>query len=169
MGYANRSRRSRIIKGGAHAIACGLGCETALITGPVRRLACAGLVLSVFLSWTLPDLTHAQAVSQHSPTLTPLDILWEIEGDIPTLVVRFVVPDIARKTATLSYDEAAPLMDRLCAQVALPAILNTGSTIEQILVILMDRPIPRGQAMPDATQFINIYSILDGHCIWEDF
>ena len=39
----------------------------------------------------------------------------------------------------------------------------------QIVISLSDRPVPFGEAAPDATQFFEAFALQDGTCIWEMF
>lgn len=166
----NRLRRGRRAKGGACAQAHGLECETALIASPVRRLVDAGLALSsTFFSLMMIAPALAQTDVATPVLLKPLDILWEANGPQTNLVVRMVAPQISRDGGRLDYDAVSGAMDRVCAVVGVPSILNTESQIDRILVIFMDRPVPRGEANPEATQYINIYSVENQRCIWEDF
>lgn len=174
MGSSNRLRRSRKTEGGACAQAHGLGCETALIASPAKPRAFAGLVFRTLftqsalgLFWV--GLAQAEIQLQGGAIAAPHDILWESDDVHDSLVVRLVVPEIARNGGSVDYDSAGPYMDRVCADIAVPTILNTESKIDRVLVVFMDQPVPRGQPMPEATQFINIYSLENGRCIWEDF
>ncbi len=155
---------------------CGLGGDRALVASPTRFSIGVGLAISKIkaLSAVLvfgfgAGAASAQQTSPSDVSFTPLDILWETEGTRASLVVRYLVPEIARDTGTVGYDAVAQEMDHLCEQVAVTTILNTESKIDQILVVLLDRPIPRGEPVPEATQFINVYSLQDNRCIWEDF
>ena len=174
MGSSNRLRRSRKTEGGACAQARGLGCETALIASPAWPRACAGLVFRTIFTPFLFGIVGANVALADIQLVggdlaSPHDILWETDDIHRTLVVRFVVAAIARDGGGVDYDAAGPDMDRVCTDIAVPVILNTESKIDRILVVFMDQPVPRGQPMPEATQFINVYSLENGRCIWEDF
>ncbi len=83
---------------------------------------------------------------------------------------RFVAPQIARIGGTVDFDTAAADMDHLCATYALPRIETvTGPHPEQVVISLSDRPVEFGVIAPEATQFFEAYSIVDGSCRWEPF
>lgn len=167
-------RRSRNSEGGAHAKAGGLGCETALVASLARQSACAGLAFNFLAMIAVLMLLGAQPVRgqialAQGAVATPNDILWEEDGAGRNLVLRFIVPEIARDGQALGYSDVSADMDRICNQIAPDLILNTESKIDQILVVFSDQPVPRGQPVPEATQFIAVYSLQDDRCIWEDF
>ena len=96
----------------------------------------------------VPDVPFDRAVERQ-----PDGLRW--------LVLRYLVPDLAAR----GFDAAAPDLDRLCAAQGLPAAVEEG--VGHVLIVLMDRPVPRGQPDPAATQFIGAYTIDGGECLWE--
>lgn len=82
---------------------------------------------------------------------------------------RFVAPDIARETGSISLDTALGDIDALCASVAAPEATLSDRPPVQVVISLMDRPIRFGQPAPEATQYIEAYRIVDGACEWEGF
>lgn len=124
----------------------------------------AGLVL---LMLALP--ARAEIAVPSGQAIAPLDILWEDQMDGRVLVARFLAGDIARGAGRLDFAATEPDMDHLCAQVALSVDAATGGTAARILIVLLDRPVPRGVPDPAATQFINAYRPEGGRCIWEGF
>lgn len=82
---------------------------------------------------------------------------------------RFLAPAIARDGGTVTADVADADMQFLCDAYALDRIANTGPQPQQIIISLLDRPVPFGETVPDATQFMQSYSIVDGACAWDVF
>jgi len=166
------TRRDRVSEGGAREQSRGLGNGEALVTGPAGETIPAG---PVFLGTLLLSLAiwafgiSAARTDTTTVSVPPFDILWETEGENSAMVLRFVVPQIARDTGHFSYDDVSPAMDRLCDEIAIPVLRLTATDPTRILVILMDRPVERGSPTPDATQFINVYLVEDDRCIWENF
>jgi hypothetical protein len=60
-------------------------------------------------------------------------------------------------------------MAHLCQSYALPRLSETGPVPAQIIISLSDRPVPFGEASPEATQFFEAYRIEGDACIWEAF
>jgi len=83
------------------------------------------------------------------------------------LVLRFLAPQIARKVGRITFDDAEPDLDYLCKKVGIPLIKSTGGGVDQVIVTLLDKPLPRGQRDPDVTQLGNAYRIIENTCQWE--
>ncbi|QDI76304.1 hypothetical protein R2C4_11275 [Leisingera aquaemixtae] len=82
---------------------------------------------------------------------------------------RFLAPQIARGTGTVSYDTAAPDMDHLCGTLALPYLAEHGMTAARVVISLSDRELPFGAQDPEATQFFEAYRPDGAACMWEAF
>lgn len=82
---------------------------------------------------------------------------------------RFLAPEIAREAGRIGFAEAAPDMLYLCESYALPRLAEPGPEVAQVIISLSDRPVPFGQAAPEATQFFEAYRPEGGRCIWEGF
>lgn len=82
---------------------------------------------------------------------------------------RFLAPQIARGTGTVSYDTAAPDMDHLCGTLALPYLAEHGMTAARVVISLSDREVPFGAQDPEATQFFEAYRPDGAACMWEAF
>ena len=92
----------------------------------------------------------------------PFDRMVELQPDgLRWLVLRYLVPDLKAR----GFDAAAPDLDRLCLEQGVPGAAAEG--VGHVLVVLMDRPVPRGQPDPEATQFIGAFAIEGGECLWE--
>jgi hypothetical protein len=86
-----------------------------------------------------------------------------------TIRFRFVAPQIARDVGTISFETAEGDMAHLCESYALPRLSDIGPRVSQIVITLMDRPVPFGATVPEATQFFEAYRPEDGRCVWEGF
>ena len=96
----------------------------------------------------------------------PHDMLHETlpSGDT-SLVLRYLLPDLTSG----QYDAVLPMLDTLCARDGLPAWAASRPHPGEIVVIVMDRAIPRGQPMPGAIQYISAY-VADAEgktCLWQ--
>ncbi len=77
---------------------------------------------------------------------------------------RFLAPQISRDTGSVSFAEAQGDIEALCASLALPHVKALGARPDQIIISLSDRPVPFGQAAPEATQYFEAFSIKGDAC-----
>ena len=83
----------------------------------------------------------------------------ELQPDgLSWLVLRYLVPDLAAR----GFAAALPDLDRLCGSDGIAGAAAEG--VDHVLVVLLDRPVPRGQPDPEATQFIGAYRVEAGLC-----
>ncbi|WP_414897819.1 DUF6497 family protein [Rhodovulum sp. YEN HP10] len=129
----------------------------------LRALLLAGAVLALGATGEVVELPSGQSAT-HFDTITgepgPAGL---------TVRFRFLVPGIARDLARMPATLAQGDMDYLCAEYALPRLADSGPEPAQIVITLMDRPVPFGQPDPEATQFFEAYRPEAGRCIWEGF
>ncbi|MCX7644336.1 MAG: DUF6497 family protein [Rhodobacteraceae bacterium] len=93
----------------------------------------------------------------------PFDRLVETQpGGERWLVLRYLAPDLPGT----DYAAVVPDLDFLCETEGLPAAAEEGG-IAQVVIVLMDRAVPRGTPDPEATQFIGSYLVGNGVCEWE--
>ncbi|MGP3695741.1 DUF6497 family protein [Rhodobacter sp. NSM] len=101
--------------------------------------------------------------------VTLLDTIWNEPGPAGlTFRFRFLAPAIAAG-GEIDYDMAYADMLALCETYVLPRVADILPAPEQVIVSLSDRPLPFGEADPEAVQFFEAFSIQDGHCILEAF
>lgn len=82
---------------------------------------------------------------------------------------RFIAPEIARAGGRVSAQQAAPDMDHLCADLALPYLRAQQLQPAKVVISLSDRLVPFGQQDAGATQFFELYRPDGAQCIWEAF
>ncbi|ABV92466.1 hypothetical protein Dshi_0721 [Dinoroseobacter shibae DFL 12 = DSM 16493] len=92
-----------------------------------------------------------------------LPALVEEQAGEPVLVLRYVAPEIARARGLYDYDALAEDFLALCARDA------EADGPEKVIVVLQDRAVPRGQANPDATQYVESFRRTATGCDWEGF
>jgi hypothetical protein len=85
----------------------------------------------------------------------------EDQAGEPVLILRYVAPEIARARGRYDYDALEADFRALCLRDA-PA-----DGPGRVVVALMDRAVPRGQAAPDATQFVEEFRRTRSGCDWE--
>jgi hypothetical protein len=97
-------------------------------------------------------------------------VLWErVEGQGTQAIFRFIAPSIARETGEVDFDAAQADMQWLCETHGAPILALPAARADSVVISLMDRPVPRGVADRDATQFFSAYRVEDGECFLEDF
>lgn len=95
------------------------------------------------------------------------EVLVEDIGGETWVRFRFLAPDIARKGGGVSYEQAAPDMAHLCAELALPYLREYALEGQMIVISLADRATQFGVPDPEATQFFEAYRPDGEACIWE--
>ncbi len=96
------------------------------------------------------------------------DVIWNVPGpDGLVLRFRFVAPDIARNGGSVDFETASADMMALCESYALPRLTQFGPAPGQVIISLSDVAVPFGQSAPEATQFFEAFSIVDGTCVWD--
>lgn len=82
---------------------------------------------------------------------------------------RFLAPRIGGVGA-LSPDVALLDLAALCETYVAPRLPGGGAPQpEQVVLSLSDRIVPLGEAVPEAVQYFEAYSVSDGVCEWEFF
>lgn len=146
--------------------------EGRLRRAPVRL--CASLVVVVAAGASAAGAQEMPAPAPDLPSgqeVVPLDMELERQGDGQVwLVLRYLAPRIARETGDLGYDDVIADLGALCAGPGLAAAAQAeatgGAAPDQIVVTLMDRPVPRGATDPGATLFIEAYTPGPEGCTW---
>ncbi|WP_287184235.1 DUF6497 family protein [Rhodovulum sp.] len=145
--------------------------EPVLSRGPRPPARRAGRRVALALA-LVPGALAAQEVIE-VPSGQPVTLYETITGEAETGGVavrfRFLAPQIARDGGTMPFELAAGDIEFLCESYALPRLSDTGPELAQIVITLMDRPVPFGQADPEATQFFEAFRPEDGRCVWEGF
>ncbi|GFE48461.1 hypothetical protein So717_02140 [Roseobacter cerasinus] len=99
--------------------------------------------------------------------VTLYEVLTDRVGEESWLRFRFLAPEIARDGGSVSFADAEPDLEHLCTAVALPYMADYGLAADIVAVTLLDRDVPFGSTDPDATQFIDIFRVSSGVCVWE--
>ena len=119
---------------------------------------------------TLHDAIVAATTLTDAVPVTLIDVVWNAPGPEGLAArFRFLAPAIAREGGTVGFEDASADMAWLCENFALSRIAALGPAPGQIIISLSDRPVPFGEADPEATQFFEAYRLENGACIWEVF
>ncbi len=119
----------------------------------------AGLfVLAALTAAAGPELPSGLAVE-------PFDTGYELTPDGTfQVVLRYLAPAIAG--GAVPYEAVVADLDALCAAEGIAAAQAQTRAVDEIVIVLLDRPVPRGQPDPAATQYIAAYEPVEGVCEW---
>lgn len=82
---------------------------------------------------------------------------------------RFIAPEVARESGTVSYADIADDFVFLCSQTAVPALQKAQREVDEIVISIADRVTEFGHADPNATQFFEAFTVENATCIWKEF
>lgn len=123
------------------------------------------------------QVTPGEALAIAVPSgqvVTLQETIWNAPGP-EGLVTRFrflapaINPETAVDSAVIGFDAAAADLAWLCQNYALDRVVQTGAVPAQIILSFEDRPLPFGEAAPDAVQYFEAFRVENGSCIWEVF
>ncbi|WP_299679445.1 DUF6497 family protein [uncultured Roseobacter sp.] len=95
------------------------------------------------------------------------EVLTDTVGDEKWARFRFLAPEIGRDAGTVDFAQAEQDLEHLCTEVALPYLVEYELEVDVVAVTLLDRPVAFGETDPDATQFIDVFRVNAGMCVWE--
>jgi hypothetical protein len=98
--------------------------------------------------------------------VTLLDVITNVPGQGLTYRFRFLASHIL---GDVDYETVAGDMQFLCDSYALPRLSKIGPKPRQIVITLMDRPVPFGEISPEVVQFFEAYRPGADRCEWENF
>jgi hypothetical protein len=128
------------------------------------RNLCSVILLSVVAAGPVMAQDIALPSGQ---TVTLMGVIVE---DAPAVArFRFLAPAIDPAGAGLTYEAVRDDFAVLCNDYVVPALVQSGLEVPEVVVSLSDREVEFGVAAPEATQFFEPFSLRDGRCIWEQF
>lgn len=102
--------------------------------------------------------------------VTLIETIWNTMGPAGLVTrFRFLAPQINVETGTVPFEAASQDIAWACQNFALAKVVEFGPLPSQIIISLEDRPVPFGEADPEALQFFEAFRIENGACIWEVF
>ncbi len=117
----------------------------------------------------LPPMPEAALPSAQE--IAPYDMVLEDQPDGQVwLVLRYLAPRISREGGDLDYAAVAPDLDALCdgpGRAGAGQAALQGDPVDQVVVILMDRPGVRGAVDPGVTAFMSAYRLGPEGCQWQ--
>ncbi len=124
-------------------------------------------IAAILLALTAPAAAEQIAVPS-GQRVTLIEVITDAPGSAgDTHRYRFLAPGIARANPTVTREEIFADIGHLCSAFVIPALEDSDSTPNQIIISLSDQPVDFGAANPEITQFFEAYAIQDAACIWE--
>jgi hypothetical protein len=115
------------------------------------------------------------ATTAHSdPIITPsgqsvtlYDVVLEPDDGIARF--RYLTPAIDPAGQGLTHDDVVGDFEWLCETYAIPGLIAAEKTAAHVIITFSDREVEFGVATPEATQFIESYTVEGTTCIWDAF
>lgn len=133
----------------------------------LKRQGVWGCVL--FAACAAPTLSAEVLSVPSGQPVTLSEVIEDAVGGEDWLRFRFVAPQIARDSGTVTYDVAEADFAHLCDSVARPYLTEHALNPDVVVISLMDRQVEFGVTDPDATQFFEAFGIISDACVLETF
>lgn len=127
------------------------------------------LEIARYKGTALPVRVAGQGSVPSGQTVRLLEVLVDEVAAENWLRFRFLAPEIDRTGGGLSFEAIEPDFEHLCREVALPYLAEYDLSPDLVAITLLDREVPFGATDPDATQFIEVFRVAGGTCVWEGF
>ncbi|MEP2641905.1 DUF6497 family protein [Roseobacter sp.] len=127
-------------------------------------------LLPVVAFATLTALPVQGAPMQAVPSGQPIELIEVLLDEVGAeqwVRFRFLTPQIGRSTGTISFAQAELDFEYLCRHIALPYLTDYNLTPDIVAVTLLDRPVAFGVSDQSATQFVDLFRVTSGACVWE--
>jgi hypothetical protein len=80
---------------------------------------------------------------------------------------RFLAPMIGQGADPRSFADVEGDFERLCTSVVLPYLDEYALTADAVVVSMLSRPVAFGVSDPEATQYVEVFRVSSGTCVWE--
>lgn len=134
--------------------------------GVLMRYFLAGLVWMI----CMPASAAEPLTVPSGQVVLPYEFLWEDHQNEGAkreswLIMRYLAPSIGKGDGKVPFAVAEADIAFLCTEIGLPLVQATGE-VDEVIVNLMNTPIPRGVTDADVTQFIGAFRVSTGVCEW---
>ncbi len=102
-----------------------------------------------------------------SQALHLYEVLTDDVGADRWLRFRFVAPEIGTGTGRKSFADVEADFEHLCREFVLPYMNNFALEAEVAALSMMDRPLDFGEMDAEVTQYVEVFRVSSGQCIWE--
>ena len=110
--------------------------------------------------------------AQADPVMTPSGLsvtLYDVVLETDIARFRYLAPAIDPAGQGLTYADVASDFVWLCESFAIPGLVAAGKRTDHVIIALSDREVEFGVTTPEATQFIESYTVQGPVCIWDEF
>ena len=133
----------------------------------IRDTVALGGILCWIGATTAAGQEEALAAVPSGLTLALMDQRIEAQPDGSDWArFRFLAPALA---TGVGYDKVEGDFGYLCAEYALPDLMNQGAEVAQVVISLSSKELEFGETQPDIIQFFEAFRVEEGLCIWEAF
>lgn len=115
-------------------------------------------------------ITQRLATGFPVPSEQPVElfeVLIDKVGAEDWLRFRFLAPTIGKQVGARSFVDVEADMEHLCTTVAQPYMAAHKLQADVVAIALLDRPVAFGQSDPNSTQYVDIFRVTSGTCVWE--
>ena len=95
------------------------------------------------------------------------EVLSDTVGSERWLRFRFLAPEIGKGAGRASFSDVEADFDHLCREFVLPYMEHFALDAEIAALSMMDRPLAFGEMDAEVTQYIEVFRVSSGQCIWE--
>ena len=80
---------------------------------------------------------------------------------------RFLAPMIGQGADEKSFADVEGDFEHICTALALPYLDEYALTADAVVVTMLSRPVEFGVSDPEVTQYVEVFRVSSGFCIWE--
>ena len=110
---------------------------------------------------------HASSDLPSGQDLSLYEVLTEDLGGDAWVRFRFLAPGIGAGQGLLAFADVEADFEYLCRLVALPYLLEFALSADVVTITMLDREVAFGDTDPEATQYVEVYRVTGGACVWE--
>lgn len=134
-----------------------------MTTSRFELISAAGLVLlaaSAVAESPALSLPSGQSVTLYDVAVDPQS---------GTARFHFLAPEIGHGDGARDFEEVSGDFLHLCEEIIRPAMGRNDIFDGSVVISMADREVGWGVSDPAATQFFEMFTLVDGTCVWEGF
>jgi hypothetical protein len=120
----------------------------------------------------LSDVALFATGAHADPIITPSGqsiTLYDVVLEPDVARFRYLTPAIDPAGQGLTHDDVVGDFEWLCETYAIPGLIAAEKTAAHVIIAFSDHEVEFGVATPEATQFIESYTVEGTICIWDAF
>jgi hypothetical protein len=129
------------------------------------------------MSFAAPDMEAGRAASglasvrglsvPSGQELELYEVLIDEVGPETWVRFRFLAPMIGQGADEKSFADVEGDFEHICTALALPYLDEYALTADAVVVTMLSRPVEFGVSDPEVTQYVEVFRVSAGLCIWE--